>query len=355
MQYIDGVRDLGIVLSPDAPGEAMHPWDGGGMREAVLMAENGWYYLSYDGAMPGARPDSYWNACLARSHDLLHWEKIGPRLRTAALSHPDGTPEQYKDLRSASSPWTFFDGKKWHIYYLGADHCSPEGIPAFAYSTMYAWADTLEGVWHQRSEEPGMGTQLCLALGKPGEWDDVTASPGPVMENPYYVPADGSSRRYVMIYSGSCSGVTKRSLGLAYTDTLDTTGACGDPDGAFWEKDPAPILPPEDDIENASVYFEEESGLYWLFTNHIYQNAYTDSIWVYWSHDLRHWDPANKAIVMDASCNGWAKGAIGMPSVIKKDDGHLMMLFDAVRGDGIGHLERHIGAAEIALPIRLRG
>lgn len=351
MKYLDHVTDLGIVLSPDAPGGSMYAWDGGGMREAVLMEENGWHYLSYDGAMPGAANHSYWNACLARSRDYLHWEKLGPRLCTSALKFPDGTPETHKDLRSASSPWSFFDGKKWHFYYVGADHCSPEGIPAFAYSTMYAWADSLEGEWHQRSHEPGKGTHLCLPLGKPGEWDDVTASPGEVIENPQYDPNDPESRRYLMVYSGSCSGVTKRSLGLAYTDDLTATGAHDDPNGTFWEKLPEPILPVEDDIENSSLFYEESSGLWWLFTNHVHENLYTNSVWVYWSKDLRHWDPADKAVVVDASVSTWAKGAIGMPSVKRLDDDHLILLYDGVKGGGIGHLERHIGAAVITLPL----
>lgn len=353
MKYIDYVQDLGIVLMPDTENGPMHCWDGGGMREAVLMEEGDYVYLSYDGAMPGAKEDSYWNACLARSRDYIHWEKLGPRLRASVLDHPDGTPEEYKDLRSASSPWSFYDGSRWHFFYVGADHCSPEGVPAFAYSTMYAWADTLEGKWHQRSHEEGKGGHLSLPLGGPGEWDEVTASPGVVLENPDYDENDPDSRRYMMIYSGACSGITKRSLGLAYTNDLSATGRYDDADGHFWQKAPEPILPVEDDIENSSLFFEESTGLWWLFTNHIRDNSYTDSIWVYWSRDIKHWDPKNKAIVMDASKNSWAHGAIGMPSVKRLDKDHLIMLFDGVRGDGIGHLERCIGAAAIGLPITL--
>lgn len=77
-------------------------------------------------------------------------------------------------------------------------------------------------------------------------------------------------------------------------------------------------------------------------------------MWVCRSRDLRHRDPADKAVVVDASVSSWAKGAIGMPSVKRPDDDHLILLYDGVKGDGIGHPERHIGAATIRLPLTLK-
>ena len=32
MRYLAGVKDLGIVLSPDSVAEKMYKWDGGGVR-----------------------------------------------------------------------------------------------------------------------------------------------------------------------------------------------------------------------------------------------------------------------------------------------------------------------------------
>lgn len=354
MRYIDHVRDLGILLSPDREGEPMYAWDGGGMREAILNEEQGTYYLNYDGAMPGAKHESYWNACMAKSTDLIHWEKIGTNLLSSALVHPESNERVYKDFCSASSPWSFRTNGIWYHYYLGADHCSPEGVPSFAYSTLLAVSDKLEGKWNKKCEIPGFEKHMCLQNGIEGTWDDCTTSPGWVLENPKWKDSPENEKRYLMFYSGSCSGVTKRSLGIARTNDLETTGAYDDPEGAFWEKDPQPILSPDEDIENSSIYYEEETGIYWLFTNHIYQNWYTDAVWVYWSKDLEHWNESDKAIVVDSTISSWAKGAIGMPSVVKKDDHTLMLFYDGVKGEGIGHLERHIGAVEIALPLRLK-
>lgn len=375
MNYLANVKDLGIILSPDGEGEPMHPWDGGGIREAVITVDDSQpgapvYYLSYDGAMPGKTHESYWNACSARSRDLLRWEKLGPTLRSSALTHPESSWDVYKDFCSASSPWDFRAGDRWYRYYLGADHCSGDGTPAFCYSTLLATADSPGGPWQKLCDRPGCEKRVCFPAGAPGSWDDATASPGPVMENPacanpacanpaYANPAYTNDptheKKYIMIYSGSCSGVTKRSLGLARTDDLEAADDFDKPaaEGAFWVKDPEPILPPEEDIENASVFYEPSSGLYWLFTNHIYANQYTDAVWVYWSHRLDRWDPENKAIVMDRTRNDWAHGAIGMPSVVQKDEHTLYLFYDGVPGDGTGHLDRHIGLCQISLPLSI--
>ncbi len=354
MRYIDGVIDKGIVLSPDSEGEPFYKWDGGGCREAILNKVDDVYYLNYDAAMPGKRENSYWNAFQAKSTDLIHWEKLGPNLLTSALTHPDSSRDVYKDFCSASSPWSRYENGTWYHYYLGADHSSPEGIPSFQYSTMLATSKTLHGMWDKHCENEGCEKHVCFNVGKAGSWDDCTASPGEVLINPKWEKNPETEKKYIMFYSGSCKGETKRSVGIAKTDNLSTCDDFDKEDGNFWIKDPDPVIPPEDDIENTSIFFEESSGLYWMFTNHIYNNSYTDSVWVYWSDDLEKWNPANKAIVIDSSVSSWAKGAIGMPAVIKKDENTLALLYDAVKGNGTGHLDRHIGLAEIKLPIKLK-
>lgn len=360
MKYLNHVKDRGIVLSPDREDGPFYRWDGGGIREAVITVDRTGhepvYYLSYDGAMPGKTHESYWNACSARSGDLLHWEKIGPTMYSSALTHPDSSWEVYKDFCSASSPWDFEAEGKWYRYYVGADHCSNEGVPAFNYSTLLAEADSPAGPWRKKCDVPGCEKHVCFPVGPQGAWDDVTASPGPVLINPAWTAGSADEKKYIMIYSGSCSGVTMRSLGIARSDRLDASGPFDRPqtDDCFWQKDPEPILPPTEDIENASVYYEESTGLYWLFTNHIYANSYTDAVWVYWSDRLDQWDPDNKAVVVDKTVSSWAHGAIGMPSVVKKDDHTLWLFYDGVVGEGTGHLDRSIGLCEISLPLEVR-
>ena len=348
MRYIDGVKDRGVVISPSVIGEEFYKWDGGGIREAIVKKVDGVYRLSYDGAMPGKRHDSYWNVCEAVSVDLTHWEKRGPMLVASALAHPDSNGETYPDFCSASSPWDYFDGKRWYRYYVGADHCSPEGVPAFTYWTMLATADSAEGPWHKECEKPGKSNYVCLAAGEPGSWNDATVSPGAVI----YCPE--KELPYLMFYSGSCFGYTRRSLGIARTKELSACDSAKKTVGNFWIKDKDPILPPAEDIENSSIYYEEENGLYWLFTNHIKDNMYTDAVWVYYSRDLESWNVNDKAIVIDNIVSSFARGAIGMPSVIRISDNKLALFYDATVDGSISHLDRHIALAEIDLPIRLK-
>jgi len=76
----------------------------------------------------------------------------------------------------------------------------------------------------------------------------------------------------------------------------------------------AAFVPIEEQIENASVYYEESNETWFLFTNHIGVDdnhpEYTDAIWVYWSKDLNQWDPANKAIVLDGQNCNWSTKCI---------------------------------------------
>lgn len=351
---LDGVRDLGVVLSPDKPGEPLYAWDGGGTREAIVNFRDGKYYLSYDGAMPGGTHESYWNACLAVSDDLKHWEKRGPSLLSSALTHPDSNCTVYPDFCSATSPWTFYDNGRWYRYYVGADHCAEDGTPTFAYTTMLATADRIDGPWHKHCDEPGCAKHLCFPVSPEGAWDDATSSPGQVIINPRWHEGSTDEMKYMMIYSGSCNGVIKRTLGIARTNDLLAADDYDKQTGNFWVKEPEPILPQSHDIENTSLFFEESSGLWWMFTNRVYQNWYADSIWVYWSPDPSHWDPDHRAVVMDCANCTWAHTEIGMPGVVRRDEHTLCMLYDGLPGEGHNNLHRHIALAEISLPLRVK-
>ena len=51
-------------------------------------------------------------------------------------------------------------------------------------------------------------------------------------------------------------------------------------------------MPPEEQIENSSLYFEPANQTWFLFTNHIGLEGleYTDAVWVYWTKDLNRWN-----------------------------------------------------------------
>jgi hypothetical protein len=157
--------------------------------------------------------------------------------------------------------------------------------------------------------------------------------------------------QYISV-TGDEDGVIRRSVAIAPTNDLAAGDSFYAPsDENFWRIDDEPVVPSTEDIENSSIYYEPENGYWYLFTNHVYDNSYTNAVWVYWTKDPDRWRVEDKAIVLDKSNCTWAKGAIGMPTVVKADDNTLVMVYDGVDGDGTGHLNRKIGLATIKLPL----
>ena len=140
------------------------------------------------------------------------------------------------------------------------------------------------------------------------------------------------------------SASMKRTIGIARTKDLDGS----------WTLDPAPIVPPKEQIENTSLYFEPSNQVWFLFTNHVGLEAgggeYTDAVWVYWTKDLNTWDASNKAVVLDGKNCTWSSKCIGLPSVVKIDD-RLAILYDAPGGESTSHMKRDIGLAWLDLPL----
>ena len=140
----------------------------------------------------------------------------------------------------------------------------------------------------------------------------------------------------------------KRTLGIARTSDLNSS----------WAVDEQPILPPEQQIENSSLYHEPTDNTWYLFTNHIGINEqgqeYTDAIWVYWTTDLEKWNPNNKAIVLDGLNCQWSKRCIGMPSVVHVGD-RLAIFYDAPGAESLSHVNRDIGLAWLDLPLNRPG
>ena len=139
------------------------------------------------------------------------------------------------------------------------------------------------------------------------------------------------------------SASMKRTLGIARTEDLNGP----------WAIDPQPILSPEEQIENSSLYFEPANRMWFLFTNHIGVHGggeYTDAVWVYWSQDLNTWDASNKAVVLDGQNCTWSRACIGMPSVIVVGN-RLAVFYDAPGGGSTSHMGRDIGLAWLELPL----
>ena len=301
-------KDQGVVLKH---GDGPNQCDILGAREAIISRDKGVYYLFYDGA--GSKG---WLACLATSKDLKNWEKKGPVLDF-------GKPGEM-DSATATSPWIFFDGEYWHMFYLGSPNATPppDRIPSFPYMTLKARSKSIAGPWIKQPDVVPFRTQ-------PGTYYSDTASPGQIVKN---------GGEYLMFFSGSM----KRTLGIARTKDLNGP----------WTIDPQPIVSPEEQIENSSLYYESANKTWFLFTNHIGLDTfeYTDAVWVYWSKFLNRWDADDKAVVLDGRNCTWSKKCIGMPSVIKFGN-RLAVFYDAPGGESDSHMGRDIGLAWLDLPL----
>lgn len=310
--------DAGIVLTH---GDGPDSCDTYGAREAIVNKIGDTYYLFYDGA-----GNKGWLACLAESRDLKRWMKKGAILSLGDAAKPDH--------KSASSPWVIKEGDEWHMFYLGTPNTTPapDRIPAFPYLTMKARSKSLAGPWVKQYDVNPFPE-------KKNSFYTVTASPG------FIIKYKG---QYLQFFSGATqdSSGTKRTLGLATTTDLNKS----------WKINDTPIFPLTEQVENSSLYFDASAKTWYLFTNHIGINKageeYTDAIWVYWSKDVYHWNEKHKAIVLDSVNCTWAKGAIGMPSVVKVGN-KLALLYDGAPGNSFSHMGRNIGLAWITLPVKV--
>ncbi len=307
-----------VLLHGDGPGRC----DYLGARDVWVWESGGTFYMHYDGAGTNG-----WLACLATSKDLTQWTKKGPAL---ALGPPGS-----EDSASASYGVTFFDGKTWHMFYLGTPHTTPapDFIPAFPYLTLKARGPSPAGPWTKQPD-------FTPFRPKPGTYFSATASPGQVIPQ---------GKDYLMFFSASTGEPILRTLSIARTRDLDGP----------WQLDEKPIVPAAEQVENTSLYFESSTGIWWLFTNHVGLRdglEYTDSIWVYWTADLNRWDPAHKAIVLDGGNCTWSRHIVGLPSVVKAGR-RLAIFYDGNAADSIppgvkSHMNRDVGLAWLDLPLK---
>jgi predicted GH43/DUF377 family glycosyl hydrolase len=307
--------DHGVVLRH---GNGPQQCDLLGARDVWVFQAGHTYYLHYDAAGPKG-----WLCSLATSPDLVHWIKKGPILGF-------GEPGR-GDSASASYGTTYLDGPTWHMFYLGTPHVTPppELVPMFPYLTMKAKGPGPAGPWTKQYD-------VTPFAPKPGTYYSATASPGQIIK---------LGDEYLMFFSASTDKPVLRTLSIARTKDLDGP----------WTIDTRPIVPPSEQVENTSLYFEEANKTWFLFTNHIGvdpRGEYTDAIWVYWTKDLKHWDPQHKAVVLDGRNCTWSHDCIGLPSVVRVGD-RLAVVYDAPGGTSVSHMARDVGLAWLNLPLRL--
>jgi predicted GH43/DUF377 family glycosyl hydrolase len=324
-QYSDGrpaarlrmdAEDQGIVLRyGDGPGKC----DMLGARDVWVFEADGTYYMHYDAAGPKG-----WLCSLAVSKDLETWEKKGPILDF-------GKPGE-DDWKSASYGVTYYDGREWHMFYLGTPNVSgpPNLVPSFPYLTLKARGQSPAGPWIKQKDV----TPFRI---KPNTYYSLTASPGQVINK---------GGEYLQFFSSTTrkpgNPCVQRTLGIARTTDLDGS----------WAVDPEPIVPIEEQIENSSLYYEKGNKTWFLFTNHVGIDGaeFTDAVWVYWTKDLEKWDPENKAVVLDGRNCTWSKRCIGLPSAVRVGE-RLALFYDAPGGSSTSHMRRSIGLAWLKLPL----
>src|ERR1035437_1501196 len=287
-----------------------------GARDVWVFKHNGLLYMHYDAA-----GETGWLTALATSTDLVHWKNHGTVLN---LGQPGAD-----DSARASYGTTYLDGRTWRMFYLGTPHVTPapDRIPAFPYLTMKARSSSPLGPWEK---EP----RVVPFRPKPGTYYSATASPEQIIRQ---------GNQFLQFFSASTNNPILRTLSISRTTNLE---------GA-WTIDSTPIVPQSEQVENTSLYFEKANGTWFLFTNHIgldKDGEYTDAIWVYWTKDLNHWDPAHKAIVLDRKNSKWSKRCIGLPSVVRYGN-RLAIFYDAPGGDSVSHMRRSIGLAWLKLPL----
>ncbi len=317
-RYRLAAADQGIVFRH---GDGPNQCDQLGARDVWVWRDAATYYMHYDGAGPRG-----WLACLASSTDLTRWSPKGPALDL-------GNPGK-KDSASASYGGTFKQGRAWHMFYLGTPNVTapPDLIPGFPYLTMKAQGASPTGPWTKRYD-------ITPFSPKPGTYYSATASPGHVIRR---------RDEYLMFFSASTDTPILRTLGIARTRNLDSS----------WTTDPRPIVPPSEQVENTSLYYEKRTRTWFLFTNHVgLKNGleYTDAIWVYWTRDLERWDPARKAVVLDGSTCRWSKHIIGLPSVVQSGS-RLAVFYEGNPSQEIptgvkSHMARDVGLAWLELPL----
>jgi alpha-L-rhamnosidase len=163
--------DQGVVYKH---GDGPDSCDYLGARDIWIWKYKGTYYMHYDGA--GLKG---WLACLAVSKDLVNWLAKGPVLQLGDSGSDD--------CASASYGTVYFDGSRWHMFYLGTPHTIPipDYIPAFPYLTMKAESKSVTGPWIKRYD-------IRPFLPTPNTYNSSIASPG------YIVKKGGE---YLMFFS----------------------------------------------------------------------------------------------------------------------------------------------------------
>ena len=280
-----------------------------GARDVWVYEAGGTYYMHYDGAGPKG-----WLACLATSKDLVHWTKKGPVLDF-------GKPGE-DDSASASYGVTYFDGKTWHMFYLGTPHATPAAGPDPGVSVPddEGQEQSPAGPWVKQKDVVPFRT-------KPGTYYSDTASPGQVVKQ---------GDEYLMFFSASM----KRTIGIARTKDLDGPGSIrADPAAGGADRELLALLRAgQQDV--VPVHQPRRAGRVRVHRR-----------------GLGLLDQGPEPLGRRRQGRGAGRQElqlepqiIGLPSVVKVGN-RLAVLYDGPGGDSKSHMHRDIGLAWLELPL----
>ncbi len=160
-KYRLNVRYEGIVYKH---GSGPDSCDYLGARDIWIWKYKNIYYMHYDGAGPKG-----WLTCIAVSKNLKEWESKGKVIDFGKIGS--------SDCASSSYGTVYYDGNKWHMFYLGTPNTSeaPNFVPAFPYLTMKAESKSLLGPWKKRYD-------IIPFTIEPQTYYSSTASPGFILK-----------------------------------------------------------------------------------------------------------------------------------------------------------------------------
>ena len=216
------VRKAEPVLSPEAPYEK-----DGGVEDPRLVRINETYYLTYTGYN---KKDA--QLCLAKSPDLIHWQRLGVILPAYKGNWNKGW------TKSGAILTTKVRGAYW-MYWLGTAEDKTDQMGLSRSRDLVHWAEV---------------TQTPVLPRRPGKFDSRVVEPGP--------PPIITDAGILLIYNGADDSLVYRT-GIAIFDRSD-------PSKLLYRSE-APVFKPQLDWERAgqvpNVVFVEgmvQLGDHWL-------------------------------------------------------------------------------------------
>ena len=199
----------GMILEPEE-GECL---DG----PSVFRYDDEWYmlYICFDGKGYETR--------LAKSDDLVHWEKLGLVFGRGAegawdASQADGWPILLDERWNGPNTLKRFDGKYWMMYIGGAF----EGYETDPLSTGVAWTDNPAALKTWTRSECNPVLQSCDEDARPFEKATIYK---------HYVVEDRTRSlggRFVTYYNAANADAHAEAIGMAVSDDLEHWKRFGD-------------------------------------------------------------------------------------------------------------------------------